>query len=190
MTTLSGRDSRVLVVIDVQNDVVAQAWERDAVVAAIGASVDTARAAGVPVVWIQHNEDGGLVLGSPEWQIVPELEPAEAEPRIDKRYRSAFEETALEGVLADLGAAELVLCGAESNHCVRHTWHAALERGYDVLLVSDAHTCWEGDWEDLHVDGGPIVEEQTRNATQYRLPGRRSDVIASTELAGYLASPL
>ena len=182
MTTLTGREGRALVVIDVQNHVVAQAWERDAVVGAIAASVEAARAADVPVVWIQHNEDGGLTLGSPEWQIVPELVPAAGEPRIDKRYRSSFEDTELDEVLAGLGAGELVLCGAESNHCVRHTWHAALERGYDVLLVSDAHTCWEGDWEDLHVDGGPLVAEQTRNATEYRLPGRRSDVIASADL--------
>ncbi len=187
MTTLTGRTGRALVVIDVQNDVVAQAWERDRTVAAIAATVDAARAAGVPVVWVQHSEDGALEIGSDGWQIVPELQPADGEPTIRKRYRSSFEDTELEDVLARLGAGELLLCGAESNHCVRHTWHAALERGYDVLLVSDAHTCWEGDWGDLHVEGEPIVDEQNRNATDYRLPGRRSDVVSSTALVADLA---
>jgi nicotinamidase-related amidase len=186
VATLSGRDGRALVVIDVQNDVVAQAWQRDRTVAAIAATVDAARSGGVPVIWVQHSEDGGLEIDSEGWQIVPELVPADGEPHIRKRYRSSFEDTDLDAVLAGLGTSELLLCGAESNHCVRHTWHAALERGYDVLLVSDAHTCWEGDWEDLHVEGEPIVDEQNRNATQYRLPGRRSDVITSGELIAQL----
>lgn len=185
MATLAGRSGRALVVIDVQNDVIAQAWERDRVVAAIADTVAAARTAGIPVVWVQHNEDV-LPIGSDAWQIVPELVPADGEPRIDKQYRSAFEDTALEEVLAGVGAGELVLCGAESNHCVRHTLHGALERGYDVLLVSDAHTCWEGDWGDLHVDGGPIVAEQNRNAADYRLPGRGSDTITTADLVAQL----
>ena len=52
MTTLENRPNTALLVIDVQNGVVGGAYERDAVVANVGAVVEKARAAEVPVVWV------------------------------------------------------------------------------------------------------------------------------------------
>ena len=57
MSTLVNRPNTALLVIDVQNGVVGEAYDRDAVVANIAALVDKARAAGVDVVWVQHNDD-------------------------------------------------------------------------------------------------------------------------------------
>src|SRR5947209_19649633 len=71
MTTLENRPNTALVVIDVQNGIVGGAYERDSVVANVGAVVDKARAAKVPVVWVQHSSDD-LAQGSEEWKIVPE----------------------------------------------------------------------------------------------------------------------
>src|SRR6476620_10514780 len=56
MTTLSDRPHTALVVIDVQKGVVADAHERDAVIANIGTLVDRARSQGVAVVWVQHSD--------------------------------------------------------------------------------------------------------------------------------------
>ena len=78
--------------------------------------------------------------GSDDWQIVPELAPADAEPHIDKNYGDAFEDTSLETVLSDLGVGRLLVVGAETDACVRSTLHGAFVRGYDTTLVSDAHT--------------------------------------------------
>ena len=72
MTTLPDRPNTALVVIDVQNGVVAGAYERDAVVANIGTLVDKARDEGVPIVWVQHSDEG-LEKGSEAWEYVPEL---------------------------------------------------------------------------------------------------------------------
>ncbi|MBI1351626.1 MAG: isochorismatase family protein [Actinomycetales bacterium] len=181
MSTIPGRDGRALLVIDVQNEVVDQTYDRDRVVSTIAGLVDGARDAGMPVVWVQHQDDY-LVPESEGWQIVPALNPAEGEPRIRKQYRSSFEETDLEETLAALNAGTLVLCGAESNHCVRYTMHAALERGYDVLLVEDAHTAWDGSFDGVRVDGQAIIEEQNKSARQHRLPGRGSDTVTAAEL--------
>ena len=63
MTTLSDRPNTALMVIDVQNGVVAGAYERDAVVANIDTLVHRARAEGVPIVWVQHSSNG-LEIGS------------------------------------------------------------------------------------------------------------------------------
>ena len=181
MATLAGRDGRVLMVIDVQNEVVDECFDRDRVVDTIATVVDGARASGVPVVWVQHQDDY-LVPETDGWQIVPALVPAEGEARIRKRFRSTFEDTELEDVLAGLNAATVILCGAESNNCVRYTMHSALERGYDVLLVSDAHTTWDGTWNGERIDGGAIVAEQNRSASGHRLPGRGSDTVTSSDL--------
>lgn len=172
MCSIAGRSGRALLVIDVQNEVMAAAWERDAVVARIAQLVENARQAEVPVVWVQHSDDE-LVLGSDGWQIVPELTPAEGEARIRKNFRSSFEGTDLEQVLARLNAAELVVCGAETNHCVRYTVHAALDQGYDVTFVMDAHTTWNGDYGQPGVSAEGIVREQNMSFRNYELPGRK-----------------
>jgi nicotinamidase-related amidase len=128
-----------LVVVDVQVGVVDGAWEADRVVGNVARAVERARAAGVPVVWVQH-QDEELVPDTPAWQWVPELVPAEGEARVHKGYNSSFEKTSLEDELERLGVSHLALAGAATNWCIRATAYAALERGYDLTLVSDAHT--------------------------------------------------
>ena len=51
-----------------------------------------------------------------------------------------FEPTKLEEELALLGATHITLAGAMTNWCIRATAYGALERGYDLTLVKDAHT--------------------------------------------------
>ena len=77
MTTLQNRPNTALLVVDVQNGVVAGNYERDAVVANVGSLVDKARRERVPVVWVQHSDDN-LERGSDNWRIVPELSPDNA----------------------------------------------------------------------------------------------------------------
>ena len=95
MTTLENRPKTALLVVDVQNGVVEGAHERDAVVANIGTLVEKAREAGVPVVWVQHNDEQ-LARESEAWRIVPEFSPDDAEPLVEKRYGDSFEETILD----------------------------------------------------------------------------------------------
>ena len=80
MTTLENRPNTALLVIDVQNGVVTGNHERDAVVANIGSLVEKARREQIPVVWVQHSDEG-LAKGSEDWEIVPELSADEAEDR-------------------------------------------------------------------------------------------------------------
>jgi nicotinamidase-related amidase len=139
MTSLKDRPNTALLVVDVQNGVVEGAHERDTVVANISSLVDTARRASVPVVWVQHSDEG-LAQGSDEWRIVPELSPSDTEPLIEKNYGDSFEDTDLESVLLSLGVGRLVVTGAQTDACIRSTLHGAFTRGYDAILVSDAHT--------------------------------------------------
>ena len=139
MTTLRNRLNTALLVVDVQNGVVKGAHKRDTVVANIGMLVSRARQDRVPVIWVQHS-DKQLARGADSWQIVPELSPNTSEPLVEKNYGDAFENTNLETVLSALGVGKLFVVGAQTDACIRSTLHGAFVRGYDVILVSDAHT--------------------------------------------------
>src|SRR5262249_24002830 len=139
MSKLENRPNTALLVVDVQNGVVAGAHERDAVVANVGSLVDKARQAQVPVVWVQHN-DNGPERGSGGWRIVRDLTGGDDEPLVEESYGDSFEDTPLENVLSGLGVGRVVVVGAQTDACIRSTLHGALVRGYDTTLVSDAHT--------------------------------------------------
>ena len=182
MSNFTDRSSSALLVVDVQVGVMADAYERDSKIANMRLAIDKARAAFVPIVWIQHSDEE-LVLESPDWQIVPELEPLPGEASVRKRFRSSFEETILEEVLSGLGVAHLYVCGAETNNCIRHTSHAALEKGYDLTLIADAHTTTGFEWNGYIVDAARVIDEQNTNFMQYSLPGRESRAVSVTELS-------
>jgi nicotinamidase-related amidase len=180
MTTLENRPNTALLVIDVQNGVVAGAHERDAVVANVGRLVDKARREQVPVVWVQHSDEG-LERGSDDWQIVPELKRDGSEPLVEKNYGDSFEDTNLETVLAGLGVGRLVVVGAQTDMCVRSTLHGALARGYDATLVSDAHTT-----EDLTEWGAPPPDKVIAHTNMYwenqTAPRRTAGTIETKEV--------
>jgi len=180
MTTLEGRPNTALLVVDVQVGVVAGAHERDAVVGNVGGLVDRARRERVPVVWVQHSDEG-LVRGSDEWQLVPELVPLEAEPLVQKNYGDSFEDTDLEDVLSEQAVGRLVVVGAQTDACVRSTLHGALVRGYDTTLVSDAHTT-----EDLTAWGAPPPDQVISHTNMYwsfqSAPGRTAGTVATADV--------
>ena len=178
MTTLLNRPNTALLVIDVQNGVVEAAHRRDAVVANIAELVDKARAAKVPVVWVQHS-DAQLERGSEAWQYVPELSRSEHEALVHKSYGDSFEDTDLEEVLAAAGVGRILVAGAQTDECIRSTIHGAFVRGYDVTLVGDAHTT-----EDLSDWGAPPPELVIAHTNLYwenhTAPGRSAGVVATS----------
>ena len=181
MTTL-GRSRSALLVIDVQNDVVVDAHQRDEVVATINRAIARARASDTPVFWVQHSDEY-LAIDSPGWRIVPELVPLANEPIVRKLFRSSFEETTLDELLANADVGHLFICGAETNNCVRFTSHAALERGYDVTLLQDAHTTTGYEWNDSELQASQIIDEQNSSFWRYQLPGRSASIAATDDAA-------
>lgn len=150
----------------------ADAWEAPRIVANVARAVDRARDAGVPVVWVQHEADD-LPRDSSSWQLVAGLVPAAGEARVDKRFESAFEETGFEATLATCGATHIVLAGASTNWCIRATAYAALERGYDLTLLKDAHTTTSIDLGDgAKVEAAGIVADLNVAMTWLTYPGR------------------
>jgi nicotinamidase-related amidase len=180
MTTLTDRSNTALLVIDVQNGVVANAHEREGVIANINALVTKARSEDVPVIWVQHSSDD-LQMDSDDWKYVPELERQDSEPLVHKLYGDSFEDTNLEELLAERGVGRLVVTGAQTDACIRSTLHGGFTRGYDVTLVSDAHTT-----EDISQYGAPTPDKVIAHTNIYwdyqEAPGRRGGAVPTANV--------
>jgi len=180
VSTLEDRPNTALLVVDVQAGVVATAHERDRVVANIVELVGRARERGTPVVWVQHCSER-LAHGSDAWQLAPELDRDDAEPLVEKHYGDAFEDTVLEDVLGGLGVGRLIVVGAQTDACIRSTLHGALVRGYDTILVSDAHTT-----DDQTEWGAPPPDQVIAHTnifwTYEEAPGRTAGTLATSDV--------
>lgn len=182
MATIREGNQPVLLVVDVQVGAVRNAWDVPRIVKNINLAVEKAREQHVPVIWVQHSDDE-LVAGSPEWQLVPELAPREGETLLRKKYNSAFEQTLLEMILAQQGATHIVLAGAATNWCIRATAYGALDRGYDLTLLSDAHTTGSMELDDgTKIEAADIIHELNIAMTWLSYPDRLNGTASVEEV--------
>ena len=179
MATIRNGNKGVLVIVDVQVGVMSDVWEAPRIIQNVSCAVERARAQGVPVLWVQH-ADEELSYGSPRWQWVPELTPAPGEPLIHKHFNSAFEQTTLEVELAKLGATHISLAGAATNWCIRATAYGALDRGYDMTLIKDAHTTGTIELNNgATIEAAQVIEELNVVMTWVSYPGRTSGTVTA-----------
>jgi nicotinamidase-related amidase len=182
LATIREGKQTVLLVVDVQVGVMQHAWDSPRITKNIVSAVEKARRQGVPVIWVQH-ADEELVYNSPDWQLVPELVPAEGEARIYKQFNSSFEQTPLEETLAGLGVTHIVLAGAATNWCIRATAYAALDRGYDLTLVKDAHTTETIEFQNgSKIEAENIITELNIAMQWLSYPGRINSAVSAEEM--------
>ncbi len=182
MATIRDPGKTALLVVDMQVAVIDSAWDVAAVIANVSLAVKMARESDVPVIWIQHI-NRKMVHGSPGWQMVPELTPFPDEISLDKQFNSAFEKTSLEDTLDYLKISHIFLAGALTNWCIQSTAYAALDNGYDLTLISDAHTTG-----DIVLENGEmikaldIIREFNIIMAGVRYPGRTNQVTRAQDL--------
>ena len=182
MATVREGNKGVLLVVDVQVGVMREAWDSPRIIKNVSRAVERARAQGVPVMWVQH-ADEDLVYGSAEWEWVPELKLAEGEPLIHKRFNSSFEQTALEEELAKRGVTHIALAGAMTNWCIRATAYGALDRGYDLTLIKDAHTTDTMELDNgVRIEAANVVHELNIAMTWLNYPGRANGTATAEEI--------
>ncbi len=183
MATVRKGNKGVLLVVDVQVGVMNGAWEAPRIINNVSRAVERARAQSVPVIWVQHS-DNDLPYGSPQWQWVPELLPAEGEPLIRKSFNSSFEQTPLEEELARLGATHIALAGAATNWCIRATAYGALDRGYDLTLIKDAHTTGTIELDNgARIEAESVVNDLNVAMKWLSYPGRTNSTATAEEVA-------
>ncbi len=140
-------DKPALIMIDVQQGLIdgcEEDWHE--VLPALGVLGASARAAGAPVVVIQHCGSGPahpLHRDQPGWALHPAVDPHPEDLRVEKRWSDAFRGTDLDALLRAAEVTRLVLVGAQTELCVDATARRALSLDYDVDLVADGHTTSE-----------------------------------------------
>jgi len=159
-----------LLVIDVQRGLcegVQVSFESRDVIARINRLSARARAAGAPVVFVQHETRSGLfVHGSDTWRLAQDLHTEAGDVFVRKMASDAFHHTALSQILQDRGVSDLVICGMHSEYCVDSTTRRAAALGYPVVLAADAHTTEDK----AHLSGEAIrrhENETLSNVTSY-----------------------
>jgi nicotinamidase-related amidase len=157
------------------------AHNRGGVIANLNTLVAKARAENVPVLWVQHSDEG-LPQGSDGWQYVPELTRLDSEPLVHKQFGDAFDDTDLEDLLAERQVGKLIVAGAQTDACIRSTLHGAVVRGYDATLVSDAHTT-----EDCTEWGAPTPDKVIDFTNMYweghKAPGRVGGIVTTADVS-------
>ncbi|WP_041855488.1 cysteine hydrolase family protein [Candidatus Korobacter versatilis] len=150
-----------VVVIDVQEGILAGISRRrpeeteralDACVWRISELLKRARAAKVPVIYVQHEGGVGhrLEPGSAGFPIREEIQPKRGEVIVHKKFCDSFFETSLLDELKKLGAEQLVIAGCMTQYCIDTSTRRAVSVGFDVTLVADGHMC--GDTRTLTFD--------------------------------------
>lgn len=106
-----------------------------------------ARKARTPVIYVRHCGGPGHLLerATANWRIHPTIGPRRDETIVEKSTPDSFHETTLSTELVKSGAKHLVVAGAQTEICVDTTCRRAYSLGFDVTLVSDAHSTWDND---------------------------------------------
>jgi len=143
--TLGAAVKRALIVIDVQNEYfpggALPVTHPAGTLPRITAAIDAARAAGVPVITVQHSaapDARVFARGSERWQLHPEVAEREADLHFEKRLPGAFTDTPLAGWLRDRGVDTLVIAGYMTQMCCDTTARQAVHRGLAAEFLSDA----------------------------------------------------
>ena len=148
-----------LLVIDVQVGIARgkganAAWP--AILGNIVSLIASARASGMPVIFVQH--DGGpghrLEPHTDGWALCPELGVLPSDTIVRKSASDSFFETELEGILEARGIRHLVVAGCMTEYCVDTTVRRAVSLGFDVTLAADAH----GTWNSAALNADQIIE--------------------------------
>lgn len=137
---------RALLVIDVQNEYVTGKLHieyppLDTSLPNIATAMDAARAAGVPVIVVQHDAPEGFPVfaqGSPGWQLHPIVAGRHADHRINKSMGSVFAGTDLRQWLAAHAIDTLAVVGYMTHNCDAATIYHAAHDGLKVEFLSDA----------------------------------------------------
>ncbi len=156
-------DQTALLVIDVQQALFEKRipiYQAESLLERINRLVEQAHQAGILVVYVQHSGKGDLASGEPGWQLHPAIQPKPVDILIHKQQGNAFEGTELFDVLSEHQVGKLVITGLVTHGCVKATCQGALDHGYQLTLVSDAHSSYSEKAAELIATLNQKMQEQ------------------------------
>lgn len=169
-----------LLIIDVQRALCSgeyECFDIKRVIENINGLSAKARAAGIPVILVQH-EDDLLKHGSESWQLDYSLETSPQDLRLRKTNRDSFYQTNLQQLLQKQSTDRLIICGLQTDYCVNATVRQALKLGYDVVLAGDAHSTVDNG----NMAADDIIAEHNKDLAHMTGSVARIDVIPTREI--------
>jgi nicotinamidase-related amidase len=138
-----------LLIIDAQGNMFAagsSVFEGEKILNTLRSLVVNARAARMPVIYVQNNgaENDPDMPRTPGWQIHPALTPEKGDLVIQKNTPDSFHGTNLQNELDSRHIQNLIVAGMQTEFCVNATCRQAHDLGYEVILVQDAHSTYDG----------------------------------------------
>jgi nicotinamidase-related amidase len=147
MTQRTPADTAPVVVVDLQTgmlDGVAEPplHDADGLIERARAVIAWARRTGRKVAFVRHDAPQGDILapGEPGWPVWPALGQSADEPTFGKNVGDAFSNPAFAQWVASNGGGEVILLGAQTDHCIAATVTGAIDAGLRVTVVSDVHS--------------------------------------------------
>lgn len=190
MTQADPTKRSALLVIDVQTDLFAEpqaVYDGPAVLARINGVIEQARRVDVPVIFVQDNDVAPV--GSEGWEVHPALAVKTSDLRVQKAYADAFYQTCLLEELQRNGVQRLVIVGCTTDACIEMTCRGAVSLGFDVVLVSDAHTTKDNrflsaaqsiEYYNLILDGFGAEDSVGKGEHEVTLEPSSSDLFTTT----------
>lgn len=140
-----------LVLVDLQTgnfgDEEPQIHDGDGLLARAGRLLAWARDEELPVIFVMNDGGEGAIdeAGTPGFEIHPAVEPLGGEILIVKTTPDSFLDTGLQRALEELDVTDLIIAGLQTEYCIDTTCRSAWQLAYEVTLVSDAHSTWDGE---------------------------------------------
>lgn len=143
--------------------------------------LDAARAAGAPIIHVQHRGRTGFLFdpAGPGFAIAPEATPKSGERIVQKELPNAFAKTSLHLDLQATGRKSLIVAGFMTHMCVSATARAALDHGWWTTVVGDATAT-----RDLPdpLGGEPLTAAQIQRAALAELADRFATIARAGDL--------
>jgi nicotinamidase-related amidase len=155
-------NEKCLIIIDVQVGIFNlknKVFREDELIGSIQALIQEARKRQYAIIFTQHENKSFLKKNTLDWEIVAELEPSNTDIFVMKTHPSIFKETRLEQILDELKSKKITICGLITNGCIKQACIEALERGYDVTLIVDAHSTFNKNPEKVINEWNGKLEE-------------------------------
>ena len=154
-----------LIIVDMQQSLVDNGpWKADELIRRVKGLVDSARAAGAPVVFVADRRV------KPDPGLLPSLQSSDTDTVVEKGYCDSFLETSLDAGLKAKGIDQLVVVGVQTDYCIDTTCRSGASHGYKVLLVGDAHSTFDHE----HLAAEQIIAHHNR--VLRNLPAGRGSV--------------
>jgi nicotinamidase-related amidase len=172
--------AEALVIIDMQKALVSVVWEGDALAERLGALADRARAAGVPVIYLQQDgwPSSDHAPGSPGWELDPRVRADGYDIVVRKSATDGFFHTDLAERLAGLDVDTIIVTGIGTDFCVDATVRSALSHELDVRLVTDGHSTAERPG----IAAADVIDHHNQILAIGEHPGGRVELVPSANV--------